>query len=108
MHGKTFEIEATDTTTWWAELEDRRIIIHRTDHSPLGAHPELDEVLLQWDVDVVRNLLAWAGHEASVITTFEGPLAHQIREHARELGMSSEMFVWHAVKVFIEVGSGPQ
>lgn len=108
MHTKTFQIKATDTTVWWAELEDRQIVIHRTGRSSQGSTLETDEVLLQWDVDVVRNLLTWAGHEAAVITTFEGPLAHQIREHSQELGMSPEMFVWHAVKVFIEVGSGPQ
>ena len=37
--------------------------------------------------------------------TFTGPLAQQIREHSRELGLTNEMFLWHAVKIFIEVGT---
>ena len=106
MHGKTFEIETSDTHTCWAELQDGRLMIHRTTHSSHGAPPGDDEILLRWDIDVLRNLLTWADQGGSVNTFFTGPLAHQIREHSRELGMTPEMFVWHAVKVFIEVGTG--
>ena len=101
MLGNTFEIDTSDTHTSWAELQGTRIIIHRTDRSPPGQ----DETLLNWDIDVLRNLLAWAGQEGSVTTSLTGPLAHQIREHSKELGMTPEMFVWHAVKIFIEVGT---
>ncbi len=103
MQRSTFEIESADTHTCWAELQDGRIMIRRTSHSPPGK----DEVLLQWDIDVLHNLLSWATQEGPVAAFFTGPLAHQIREHSRELGMTPEMFVWHAVKVFIEVGASP-
>ena len=105
---KKFEIEASDNNVCWAELRDRQIVIHR---SPSTPHESLapstaDEVLLQWDVDVLHNLLSWATQEEAVSTYFTGPMAHQIRKHSRELGMTPDMFVWHAVKVFIEVGAG--
>jgi hypothetical protein len=107
MQAKSFEIETSDTHTEWAEIQDGLITIHRTPHAP-GRE---DDVLLQWDVDVLHNLIAWSiregGVSGPVTAYFSGPLAHQIREHSRELGMSPEMFVWHAVKVFIEVGAGP-
>ena len=106
MQGSTFEIEASDSHTCWAGLEDGRVVIHRSTHSSRGEASLEDEVLLQWDVDVLMNLLTWAGQEDTVTTCLTGPLAHQIREHSKELGMTPEMFVWHAVKVFIEVGAG--
>ena len=67
----------------------------------------MDEAVLEWDADILRNLLSWAGEGGDVNAAFTGPMAHQIREHSRELGMTPEMFVWHAVKVFIEVGAEP-
>ena len=105
MYGKTFEIEASDTQTCWADLQDRQIRIHRTIPSPQGFSQGSDEVLLQWDVEVLRSLLTWADQDGDVNAFLTGPMAHQIREHSKELGMTPEMFVWHAVKVFIEVGA---
>ena len=101
MGERTFKIETSDSSTCWATLQDNLIAIHRT---PRGS-TEDDEVLVQWDIDVLRNLLEWASQESAVTAFFSGPLAHQIREYSRELGMTPEMFVWHAVKVFIEVGA---
>ena len=103
MNGTRFEIESSDEQTSWAELRDRQVLIHRTARLP----GRQDEVLVQWDIEVLQNLLAWATREGSVTTSITGPLAHQIREHSRELGMTPEMFVWHAVKLFIEVGTSP-
>ena len=103
MYGRTFEIEASPTHTCWAELQDGKILIHRTIPGP----DEEDQVLVQWDVDVLRNLLSWADQGGAVTTWFTGPMAQQIRAHAKELSMTPEMLVWHAVKVFIEVGAGP-
>ena len=104
MQAGTFEIEASDALRCWAELQDKKIIIHRTSHLAPGPPTGENEILLQWDIDVLRNLLTWAGQEDAVTTHFTGPLAHQIREHSAELSMTPEMFVWHAVKLFIEVG----
>ena len=105
MQASTFEIENSDTHRCWAELQDRKIIIHRTSHFAQGPPVGEDEILLQWDIDVLRNLLTWANQEDAVTTHLTGPLAHQIRKHSRELSLTPEMFVWHAVKVFIEVGT---
>lgn len=103
MSTKTFHIETSGTgnVTCWAELRDGTLEIHKTGVLP----DEKDDLLLQWDVDVLRNLLAWASQESEIDVTFTGPMAHLIRQHAQELGMTSEMFVWHAVKLFIEVGT---
>ena len=59
------------------------------------------------DVDTVHNILSWATQGQAVTAYMTGPMAHQIREHSKELGMTPEMFVWHAVKVFIETGTSP-
>ena len=99
--GPPFEIEKTATHRYWAELDGGQVIIHR---DSLSADPH-DEVLVRWDIDVLRNLLIWADQDGPVTASLTGPLAHQIRKHAKELGMTPEMFVWHAVKVFIEVGT---
>jgi hypothetical protein len=119
MTGTTFEIEASDTHVCWAELQEGKVVVHRTARQPSlesralenkaseDQAPE-DEILLRWDIDVFRDILAWAGQAAQtgmVTATFTGPLAQQIREHSRELGLTNEMFLWHAVKIFIEVGT---
>ena len=101
MNENTFVVETTDTQPCWAELHDGKIVIHRTSNLPPGE----DQVLLQWDPDAMHNLVSWATKEKAVSAYFSGPMAHQIIQHSEELGMTPEMFVWHAVKVFIEVGA---
>ena len=103
MDGRTFEIEKSSTQECWAELLDGRVRIHRAVHPPDGE----DEVVLEWDIEVLRSLLTWADQDGPVSAFFAGPMAHQIRQHSKELGMMPEMFVWHAVKIFIEVGAEP-
>ena len=97
----TFQIETTETHTYWAELYDGSVAIHRAERSSGGS----DELLLQWDISVLLNLFLWADKENRVTSSITGVLAHQVRQFANELGLTPEMFVWHAVKVFIEVGS---
>ena len=104
MAGDTFEIETTESHIFWAERRDSVIAIHRTERSDQGA----DEVLLEWDIAVLLNLFLWADQEERVTSSITGVLSHQVRQHAKELGLTPEMFVWHAVKVFIEVGSDQQ
>ena len=124
MSGNTFEIEVSDTHVCWAELQEGQVVVHRTarPHSledkalenkapedrEAGSQAPEDEILLRWDIDVFRDILAWAGQAAQtgmVTATFTGPLAQQIREHSKEIGLTNEMFLWHAVKIFIEVGT---
>ena len=114
MSGNTFEIEVSDTHVCWAELQEGKVVVHRTarpvssENQEAGSQAPQDEILLRWDIDVFRDILTWAGQAAQtgmVTATFTGPLAQQIREHSRELGLTNEMFLWHAVKIFIEVGT---
>ena len=71
-----------------------------------GAGIELRyDVALELRVDTLRNVLVWADQERSVTASLTGPMASQVREAAKELGLTPEMFIWHAVKLFIEVGA---
>ncbi len=103
MGSDSFVIGTSEEGTSWAELQGSRIAIHRTSQQPDPGH----EVLFVWDVDTVHNILSWATQGQAVTAYMTGPMAHQIREHSKELGMTPEMFVWHAVKVFIETGTSP-
>ena len=94
----TFEIESTNSHVYWAEARDGQVVVHRRQRSGEAA----DEILLRWSSEVLRNLLLWAEGEKSVTFSFTGPMAHQIRKLSQELSLTPEMFVWHAVKVFIE------
>ena len=105
MAGNTFQIEASTSGACWAELDDGRVTIHRTRTPDSDQSRAEDEVVLEWNVEILRNLLTWAAQEGTVTASFTGPMAGQIREGSKELGMTPEMFVWHAVKVFVEVGS---
>ena len=101
--GPVFEIEKTPEYTCWAEIDQGAVTIHKTSNTPL----EGDEVLARWSPNVLRNLLLWADQGRSVTVSLTGPMAQQVKEHAKELMLTPEMFVWHAVKVFIEVGESP-
>ena len=95
-----FQIESTATYEVWAEIRDGKLEVCRKPHTP-GAE---EEVLVQWDRDLLRNLLVWADLDTAVTASITGVLAQQVHDGAKELGMPPEMFVWHAVKLFIEVG----
>ncbi len=97
----SFDIERTDDYVLWAERRGDVVRIHRTDTRP---EPR-DTFLVELTRDALRNLLVWSDGDSHVTYSIGGPLAQQVREHARELSLPPEMFVWHAVKVFIDVGT---
>ena len=97
----TFEIESSADHRSWAEIEDGNVLIHRDTSLAGNTGP-----VLSLDPDTLRNLLTWATREDAVTAHFTGPMAKLVQDHSRDLGMTPEMFVWHAVKVFIEVGTG--
>ena len=97
----TFQIETSETHIYWAERHDGSVAIYRRERSNEGP----GELLVQWDISVLLNLFLWADRENRVTSSITGVLAHQVRQFSNELGLTPEMFVWHAVKVFIEVGS---
>ena len=81
-------------------MENGNVLIHRTSVLDGADH------VVNLDPETLRNLLTWAARDDAVTAHFTGPMAKLVQEHSRELGMTPEMFVWHAVKVFIEVGAG--
>ena len=95
-----FQIESTATDEIWAEIRDGKLEVRRKPRTP-GAE---EEVLVRWDRNLLRNLLVWADRGSAVTASITGVLAQQVQEGAKELGMPPEMFVWHAVKLFVEVG----
>ena len=84
--------------SYWAETSDGNVTLHRR-----AVDSEQDtEVVAQLGVETLRLLLLWAEDEKSVTFSLTGPLAQQVKDLSRELSLTPEMFVWHAVKVFIE------
>ena len=79
--------------------EDLRLV----SGSPKNASGQ--EELGRLDKDRVRELLIWARGEGAVTAVFEGPMANEIKKASDELGISEQMIVWNAVKLFLEVGS---
>ena len=63
------------------------------------------ELVLELMTSTLRNVAIWSEEDISVSTIFTGPFASQIKESAKELGLTPEMLVWYAVKAFIDVGS---
>ena len=99
MASQRFDID----NNLWAERDGNLVRFHR--QVPTTDLQHGDEVMLELGVDTLRNLLVWADQERGVTASLTGPMAAQIREAAKELGLTPEMFIWHAVKVFIEVGT---
>ena len=97
-----FQIQATDKYMYWAESVDGVVNIHR---SRVGSSDGNDLVLASWDIEMIRNLLIWADEGNNVTCSFTGPLAVQVRSCSKSLSLSPEMFIWHAVKLFMEVNS---
>ena len=56
----------------------------------------------------LRDLLLWAGGEDRVVAVMEGPMANETKKAAKELGISEQMIVWNALKIFLDVGGGAE
>ena len=87
----------------WAEQNQDTVRFYRK--TSILDIPGEQEILMDLRVDTIRNVLTWADHGQSVTASLTGPMASAVREAAKELGLTPEMFIWHAVKVFIEIGS---
>ena len=97
-----FDLCPNGEYAYWIERGDRGTSIRRARPGASG-----DEILTCLDKETLRRLLVWADDESTVSTVFTGPMSHEIRKHARELGTTEEMYVWNAVKLFTAVGEGP-
>ena len=101
MSAARFDLRPNGEYAYWIERDDEGIRLRRArPGAPDG------ELLTRLDRDTLRSLLVWADGESTVSAVFTGPMSHEIRKNARELGMTEEMYVWHAVKLFTEVGEG--
>ena len=83
---------------YWAESSGGTVTLHRRTLDP----DENAEVVALLGLETLRLLLLWAEDEKSVTFSLTGPLAQQVKDLSRELSLTPEMFVWHAVKIFIE------
>jgi hypothetical protein len=83
---------------YWAESSGGTVTIHRRAIDS----DENTEILADWGLETLRLLLLWAEDEKSVTFSLTGPLAQQVKDLSRELSLTPEMFVWHAVKIFID------
>ena len=119
-----FELGDDGRFAYTAQSDGRNVTIHRrplqpaptpddvpdTTHRPAlesaDAPEDTPEVVAQLGIEALRTLLLWAEDEKSVTFSLTGPLAQQVKDLSRELSLTPEMFVWHAVKIFIE--SAPQ
>ena len=84
--------------SYWAENADGAVTLHRR---PLDSD-EASEAVARLDPETLRHILLWAEHEKSVTFSLTGPLAQQVKDLSKELSLTPEMFVWHAVKIFID------
>lgn len=96
-----FHIVKTDEHVYWAEKSDGLITIYRRS----SFTEDGSEILIRCSPDTLRNILVWADGDKNVTFSLTGPLAQQVREMSRELSLTPELFVWHAVKVFIDTGT---
>ncbi len=100
MASRRFDIDGT----LWAEQSDDLVSFYRNPENPVFEEP--DSLVLELKVDTLRNVVVWADQGRNVTASLTGPMASQVREAAQQLGLTPEMFIWHAVKAFIEVGGG--
>ncbi|MCL0099445.1 hypothetical protein M1O55_01055 [Dehalococcoidia bacterium] len=98
-----FDLNASDINCYWFEKTNGGVSLNQTADNSAGG-----EDLLTIELEELRNLLIWADDEGTVTTVFNGPMANEIKKSAQELAITEEMFIWHAVKLFMEVGSSGQ
>ena len=91
--------ESAELRYWLAREGDVLLLCTGSGDAP---EPEVIGTLQQ---NRSRDLLLWAGGEGRVVAVLEGPMAADVKKAANELGLSEQMFVWNAVKVFLEVGA---
>ena len=108
MAGRRFDIDGT----LWAEQDDDLVSFYRRTEDQASGQSDSpvlelpDGPVLELRVDTLWNVVVWADQGRNVTASLTGPMASQVREAAKELGLTPEMFIWHAVKTFIEIGGG--
>ena len=95
-----FEIDNKSDHKIWAESDGDEVVVCRSDANDKDSY----EVLVRWSASTIRSLVIWADSGNSVTAVVTGPMAQQVKDQAQKLMLTPEMFIWHAVKLFIEVG----
>ena len=83
----------------WAETAPGGINIMRGH----ATRPDEGEIILRVQPDQVERLDAWA-HQEGLIVSFSGVLARQIKDLAKEVGLTPQNFVLEALNAFIQAG----
>lgn len=99
MMDEKFDVPVDGVRAFWFERDEAGVRLLMA--SPGGSEGEL---LLRLDRKTLGDLLVWSDDEAVVSAVVTGPMARDVKKNARDLGLTDEMFVWHAVKLFVEVG----
>ena len=84
----------------WAEGEGENIVVYRGDSAAQGAN---GTVLLSVRRDQFGRLAGWADPQ-TLSVGFTGLLARQVRDLAKEVGLTPQNFVLEAVNAFIQAG----
>ena len=99
MGTEKFELGGEAGHSYWLAREGDTLALYG---GPAGASH--GEALGRLDRGRIRELLLWAGGEGMVVTIMDGPMANEVKKASDELGLSEQMIVWNAVKLFLEVG----
>ena len=101
MSQDRFNLSSEGVRSYWFERDEAGVGLFMT--SPDGSTRDL---LIRLDKKTLGDLLVWSDDDAVVSAIVTGPMAKAIKKNARGLGLTDEMFVWHAVKLFLDVGEG--
>ena len=97
---KKFTLTETCGLQHWLEHDGNRILLCRDDQNCSPSRRNLGVL----DRDRIWDLVQWATADNTVTAMFEGPMAVEIKKTSDQLGISEQMVIWNAVKLFLEVG----
>ncbi len=94
-----FVISRSQDGDVWAEAGSGEIVLYKG----RATRPEEGEPVLNMRPDQIERLDAWA-HPEGVLALFSGVLARQIKDLAKDVGLSPQNFVLEALNAFIQAG----
>ena len=100
MAFERFTLAESEEGSYWLARDGEDLLLYSGSQKTASDQ----DVLGRLDRDRVRELIIWARGESAITAVFEGPMANEIKKASGELGISEQMIVWNAVKLFLEVG----
>ena len=94
-----FVISRSEDGDVWAEVGSGEVVLFKG----RATRPDEGEPVLNLRPDQIERLDAWA-HPEGVLAMFSGVLARQIKELAKDVGLSPQNFVLEALNAFIQAG----